>query len=65
MEQELSRVSAVFRQQQQILTSKNISESLVWGEAAIEFFKFKYYNKDVTDSILYAALIILPGDSIP
>ncbi len=35
------------------------------GEAAIEFIKFNLYNKKFTDSIMYAALILLPGDSIP
>ncbi|MBK9981597.1 MAG: CHAT domain-containing protein [Saprospiraceae bacterium] len=35
------------------------------GEAAVEFIHFHYYNPDITDSIMYAALILLPNDSIP
>jgi CHAT domain-containing protein len=65
MEQELSSISVAFRQQQEMLSSKNISDRLKTDEAAIEFTKFQYYNKKLTDSILYAALIVLPGDSIP
>jgi CHAT domain-containing protein len=65
MERELSHMSAAFRQQQERLTSKNISERLKPDEAAVEYMKFQYYNKKLTDSVLYAALIILAGDSIP
>jgi len=47
------------------LPHKQISEKLQQNEAAIEFIKFRYYNKKFTDSILYAALVLLPGDSVP
>jgi CHAT domain-containing protein/tetratricopeptide (TPR) repeat protein len=65
LEQELSRTSAAFRQERQMLSVKNIADKLLSNEAAIEFIKFQYYNKKFTDSILYAALIVMPGDSIP
>jgi len=64
-EQALSRISVAFRQQQKIITAKKISEKLTNGEAAIEFIKFNLYNKKFTDSIIYAAMIILPHDSVP
>ncbi|HEX5153109.1 MAG TPA: CHAT domain-containing tetratricopeptide repeat protein [Parafilimonas sp.] len=65
LEQNLSLASAAFRRQQQAITTKNISEKLFPGQAAIEFIKFRVYNRRWTDSVMYAALIILAGDSIP
>jgi CHAT domain-containing protein/tetratricopeptide (TPR) repeat protein len=64
-EQQLSRGSAAFRQLQlsQTITPKDISQKLVKGQAVVEFFRFKLYNKKWTDSTLYAAMILLPGDS--
>jgi CHAT domain-containing protein/Tfp pilus assembly protein PilF len=34
-------------------------------EAAIEFIRFEYYNKEWTDSVFYSAFVILPGDTLP
>ena len=64
LEEKLSHASVTFRQQQ-TLTLKKLLEKLHVHEAAIEFIEFQYYNKKFTDSILYAALIVLPDDSIP
>jgi len=67
LEQKLSRSSASFRNQRQRedITSKRISERLAPHEAAIEFTRFNLYSKKFTDSIMYAAMLILPHDSIP
>jgi CHAT domain-containing protein/tetratricopeptide (TPR) repeat protein len=65
LEQDLSRVSVPFRQQQKMVTTSDISVKLLPDEAAIEFIKFRYYNKKFTDSTLYAAMIILPHNSVP
>ena len=67
LEQQLSRISASFRNQQrdEAITTTDISNKLTNGEAAIEFIKFQLYNKRWTDSTIYAALLLLPGDSIP
>jgi len=66
LEQQLSRISVAFREQQQIaVTVKIIAERLLQDEAAVEFMRFKLYNKNFTDSIIYAALLILPGDTVP
>jgi CHAT domain-containing protein/tetratricopeptide (TPR) repeat protein len=64
-EEELSRRSTAFRKQQQIenIGVKNVSQQLVQGQAVIEYCRFKIYNKRWTDSIMYGALIVLPGDS--
>jgi tetratricopeptide (TPR) repeat protein len=66
LEQELSRRSTVFRELQlsKAITTKDIAQKLQKNEAALEFIRFNLYNKKWTDSIIYAALILLPGDSI-
>lgn len=65
LEEELTRYSALFRQQKslQAATMKDIANKLKPGEAAIEFIRYHYYHHNWTDSILYSALIVLPGDS--
>ena len=64
LEQELSRHSLVFRnQQRKEVTSTEISRKLLAGQVAIEFIRFQVFNKKWTDSVLYAALLLLPGDS--
>ena len=67
LEQELSRRSAAFNNHQsaQRISTTNISQKMSTGEASVEFTKFKLYNKRWTDSTMYAALVLLPGDSIP
>ena len=66
LEQQLSRRATSFRnlQHSQDITPKEISQKLLTGEAAVEFIQFKLYNKKWTDSTIYAALLLLPGDSI-
>ena len=66
LEQYLSYNSRAFRNQQKVdaITAKNISQELSKGHAAVEFLRFPLYNKKMTDSVLYAAIVVLPGDSI-
>ncbi|MBA4140742.1 MAG: CHAT domain-containing protein, partial [Segetibacter sp.] len=66
-EQELSRRSGKFKNQQssQTITPNDIARNLHQGEASVEFIKFQLYKNKWTDSILYGALVLLPGDSIP
>lgn len=65
LEQQLSRQSTSFRTQlqSQHLTAQDITQKLSRGQAAVEFIRFSLYNKKQTDSILYAALVLLPQDS--
>lgn len=66
LEQDLSRSSFVFRQQQQVnqsVTAATIAQKLPAGEAAIEFIRFRLYGKQKQNSVMYAALIVLPGDT--
>jgi CHAT domain-containing protein/Tfp pilus assembly protein PilF len=66
LEQQLSRRSANFRNQlkNQTFTIQEIAQKLPKGQAAIEFISFKLYQKNWTDSTMYAALVLLPQDSI-
>ncbi len=63
LEKQLARASATFRQQQAAskITHKEVQGALKPGEAAIEFVHFDYLNPERTDSVLYAAAILLPG----
>lgn len=65
LEQQLSRASAIFRnmRQSETITAKIIGKKLKEGQAAIEFLMFRLYNRKWTDSTLYAAIVLLPGDS--
>lgn len=66
LEQYLSRNSFAFRNQQsnKIIITNDVSKKLFKGQAAIEFLRFPLYNKKWTDSVMYAALVLLPDDSI-
>jgi CHAT domain-containing protein len=64
-EEQLSRISASFRNNslQYISGISQISGHLAQDAAAIEFIRFRLYNNKWTDSIIYAALVLLPGKS--
>jgi len=40
---------------------KTIVQHLAKNEAAVEFIRFRLYDTDWTDSIIYAAIVLLPG----
>lgn len=65
LEQQLVRRSALFCEQKaaQAVSAKDVGASLQKGEAAIEFIRFRYYCGGWTDSVMYAAIVVLPGDS--
>ncbi|MBE7169076.1 MAG: CHAT domain-containing protein [Williamsia sp.] len=65
LEQQLSTRTVAFRNQQQhqAVTAQDIARRLQKGEVAIEFISFKLYRNKWTDSILYAALVVLPQDT--
>jgi CHAT domain-containing protein/tetratricopeptide (TPR) repeat protein len=67
LERELNRLSTGFRNQQATLqiSMKDIQKRLSPDEAAVEFVRFQLYTKRWTDSIIYAAYIVRPTDSIP
>jgi len=66
-EKELVRLSAAFRNMRAGMQTKtkDILDNLLPDEAAIEFVSFQLFNKEVTDSVMYGALILKKSDSIP
>jgi len=67
LEKELTRKSAEFKGQQQSVEIKttNVQSRLKEGEIALEFVRFELFNKNWTDSVIYAAYILSKNDSIP
>ncbi len=62
LEKKLARLSAAFRQEEaaSAVTSAEVKAALKEGEAAVEFVHFNYYHPELTDSVLYAAAVLLP-----
>jgi CHAT domain-containing protein len=60
LEKEMSTRSELFNDEdmKSSLTWKNIKETLTEGEYAVEIVRCRYFNKNFTDSVIYAALII-------
>lgn len=67
LEKELTRTSAAFRNGQGNLgiDMKSIQRKLQDNEAAIEFVRFRLFNKKVTDSVIYAAYILTKNAAMP
>ncbi|MCX6223525.1 MAG: tetratricopeptide repeat protein, partial [Bacteroidia bacterium] len=68
LEKELIRKSQVFGNMQSSLGIqwKEVQKGLSENEAAVELINFRHYNgKKLTDSTLYAALIVRPGYEYP
>ena len=67
LEKELNRQSSVFGNQQKTLrvTTKDIQNKLATDEAAIEFVRFRFFNKKWTDSVIYGAYILRKNDAAP
>ncbi|MBI5914257.1 MAG: CHAT domain-containing protein [Bacteroidetes bacterium] len=61
-EKELVRRSPAFAEARRQTHWQEVQSNLREGEAAIEFVRYRYHNsKKVTDTIRYAALVLLPG----
>jgi CHAT domain-containing protein len=67
LEKELTRNFAAFRNQQDelLLSIKDVQSALQPDEAAIAFVRFSLYNREWTDSVVYAAYILRKEDSLP
>ncbi|GAB3953641.1 CHAT domain-containing protein [Spirosoma harenae] len=67
LEQILTRQSQAFRDfhQNAQIQWPQVQKRLGRNEAAIEFVAFRYSNKQVTDSTLYAAFLLRPGYNQP
>ena len=66
-EKELNRKSSEFRTQQKAISISlpDVQNKLKQDEVAIEFVKFRLYNKKATDSTIYAAYILRKDNPIP
>ncbi len=64
-EKELARSVAGYAEDTRQVKWQDVQTSLKTGEAAIEFVHFKVNFPINTDSILYAALVLLPGSEQP
>lgn len=66
-EKELSQRSSEFRTQQASLqvAMQDVQMKLQRDEAAIEFVRFRLFNKKWTDSTIYAAYILRKNDTVP
>lgn len=65
LEKTLTRSVDVFTKLREIPGWRDVQARLGQKEAAIEFVHYHYYLPQATDSILYAALLLLPGESAP
>ena len=62
MEEQLSQVSASFRNNNLHIENgvQQVSAQLGANAAAIEFISFRLYDNGYTDTVIYAALVVLP-----
>ncbi|WP_353482845.1 CHAT domain-containing tetratricopeptide repeat protein [Haliscomenobacter sp.] len=65
LEKDLARTVAGWGQALQQVKWQEVQTALKPNEAAIEFVSYRFYRKKQTDSILYAALVLLPGTDSP
>ena len=65
LEKDLARTVTGFGQALQQVKWQEVQTALKPGEAAIEFVSYRFYQKKKTDSTLYAALLLMPGQDSP
>jgi len=54
-----------FSEVRRVLGWQDVRDHLHSGEAAIEFVHYQFYTTNPTDSTMYAALLLMPGDTTP
>ncbi|MEO7989092.1 MAG: CHAT domain-containing tetratricopeptide repeat protein [Chryseolinea sp.] len=67
LEKELSQKSELFGQsfEDKRITYEDVKKSIKQNEVAIEMVRYRYFNHDFTDSVIYAALYLKPELSRP
>jgi CHAT domain-containing protein/tetratricopeptide (TPR) repeat protein len=65
LEEEIVRTVAGMGQDIQPVKWQEVQAALRPSEAAVEFVSYFFYHKEQTDSIMYAALVLLPGAEQP
>ncbi len=64
-EKMLMRNLPAFNETRRAYQWQDVLEKLKPGEAAIEFVHYNFFFPDITDSTMYAALLLRPGDEQP
>jgi len=64
-EKTLTRNLAAFSSARRVPHWQDVRDNLRPSEAAVEFIKYRYYTPRVTDSTMYAALLLRPDDAQP
>lgn len=65
LEKELVRDMAGYADLTRQVTWQDVQRHLKPDAAAMEFISYRYYTPKTTDSTMYAALVLLPGDTMP
>ncbi len=65
LEKELAQTVAGFSDAIRQVSWQEIQSALKPGEAALEFVHFNFFSPDLTDSVVYAALLLKPGVEHP
>ncbi len=65
IEKDLARTVAGYDEARRPVQWQEVQAALQPGEAVMEFVHYRYYDKKATDSMMYAALVLHPGNSMP
>ncbi len=65
IEKDINRSFAGYGDAIRQVSWQEVRSALKPGEAALEFIHFNYYTPDLTDSVMYAALLLKPGMEHP
>lgn len=65
LEKEIARIAVGYNQAMKQVKWQEVQQNLKAGEAAIEFVHYRYFTNKPTDSIMYAALLLKPGEKQP
>lgn len=65
IKKDLSRTVTVYEQLSRSVSWQEVRDGLKAGEAAVDFFHFSWGKTGLTDSVLYAAMVLRPGAEGP
>ncbi|MGB5025095.1 MAG: CHAT domain-containing tetratricopeptide repeat protein, partial [Saprospiraceae bacterium] len=65
LEKALSSIATNYSVQKKQVRWQEVRQQLKSDEAVVEFVRFGYYRNSMTDSTMYAALLLKPGSSQP
>jgi CHAT domain-containing protein len=65
VEKDLIRSVAGYSDLVKQVSWQEVQQKLITRSAAIEFISYRYYTPKLTDSVMYAALVLFPKDTTP